>query len=354
MLRMTLEVATLDEPNLGPKWQAQFSRAWPAYRRWFLSHGEAARPTYRQSYRALQHHMPEFVPIYEQMTDLAGCGDFSARFLGQYCPPPFFAACSQVMLIDDEPVLIRNYDYSPLLHDGLIMKTSWGGRDVIAVTDCMSGVLDGMNADGLAISLTFGGRRVVGEGFGITLVQRYILEACRTVDEARAVLRRVPVQAAYNVAVLDSHGDHAMFMLSPDRAPIETRRQAATNHQDGDRWEKYTAMIQSDERFDYLSNSLADKRLTAEDYINLFRREPLARDSYALGYGTLYTAAYFPRRGEIRCYWPDNSWTGRFDQFSEVRFTTTFGDPDAREEDGPVWPPAFHGLASVPQGFIAH
>ena len=32
--------------------------------------------------------MPEFLPVYEDMVELAGGGDRAARFLAQYCPPP--------------------------------------------------------------------------------------------------------------------------------------------------------------------------------------------------------------------------------------------------------------------------
>ena len=39
-----------------------------------------------------------------------------------------------------------------------------------------------MNDAGLAVSLTFGGRRALGTGFGIPLVVRYLLETCATVE----------------------------------------------------------------------------------------------------------------------------------------------------------------------------
>ena len=38
------------------------------------------------------------------------------------------------------------------------------------MSDCLWGLLDGMNDDGLGVSLTFGGRRVLGDGFGIPIV----------------------------------------------------------------------------------------------------------------------------------------------------------------------------------------
>ena len=67
----------------------------------------------------------------------------------------------------------------------MIWSTGWAGRRVIGMSDCLWGLLDGVNEDGLAISLAFGGRPVVGDGFGVPLVMRYVLQTCSTVDEAQ-------------------------------------------------------------------------------------------------------------------------------------------------------------------------
>ncbi len=75
-------------------------------------------------------------------------------------------------------MLVRNYDYHPALWDGVLLSSSWTGRRVIAMLDSLWGVLDGINEDGLAVSLAFGGRQVVGEGFGMPLILRYVLETC--------------------------------------------------------------------------------------------------------------------------------------------------------------------------------
>jgi predicted choloylglycine hydrolase len=60
--------------------------------------------------------------------------------------------------------------------EGLIWISRLLDREVIAMGDGLWGVLDGINEDGLAVSLTFGGRRVLGDGFGIPLIMRYVME----------------------------------------------------------------------------------------------------------------------------------------------------------------------------------
>ena len=67
-----------------------------------------------------------------------------------------------------------------------ILHTRWV-RAVIGSSDCAWGLLDGINDAGLAVSLAFGGRKVVGSGFGVPLVVRYLLETC---DDDRAGPRR--------------------------------------------------------------------------------------------------------------------------------------------------------------------
>ncbi len=86
---------------------------------------------------------------------------------------------------------------------------------MLGTSDMLWGLLDGMNEDGLAVSLTFGGRPDVGEGFGIPIVLRYVLETCATVPQAISALRRIPVSQSYNVALVDGAGDHATVFVTP-------------------------------------------------------------------------------------------------------------------------------------------
>ena len=207
-------IRAIEELQPGPKWRAIFEETWPAYRRWFLKEGEDARPSYPTSVRMLRAHMPELVPVHERFVSLAGGGDLAARLLTLYKPPAYIAVCSQGALTRDTPVLVRNYDYTPALFEGVILSTKLGDRRVIGTSDCLWGLLDGMNDAGLVVSLTFGGRRVVGDGFGIPLVVRYLLETCETVSQARAVLSRLPYHMAHNLTLLDRGGEAVTIRLS--------------------------------------------------------------------------------------------------------------------------------------------
>jgi hypothetical protein len=69
---MELTFRAVSESNPGEKWRMLFHAHWPGYRKWFLSEGDEARPSYLASVRALRQHMPEIVPTYEKLCDLAG------------------------------------------------------------------------------------------------------------------------------------------------------------------------------------------------------------------------------------------------------------------------------------------
>jgi len=331
-----LSFDTLIEDRPDAAWQAMFEQHWPAYRSWFLRGGVADRPSYLESRRALREHMPELVPIWERLVELAGGGDVEARFLSLWCPPPYIAGCSQAVWSDprgnDEPTLLRNYDFAPGLLEGNWLATRWRDGRVLALGDCLWGALDGLNESGLAASLSFGGRKVTGTGFGIPLLLRYVLEIAQNTAEAVAVLKRVPVSMSYNVTLLDRQADAATLFLAPDRAPELTRRVATTNFQHHVDWPEHARATRSVERLECLEQRLA-AAASAEDVANALLQPPLFQSSYLRGYGTLYTAVYQPRSGRAELRWPCVRWAQSLQAFSAGRRDIVYASgtkPDPR------------------------
>jgi len=315
---MELTFEALREAEPGPKWQAMFARLWPGYERWYLSQGLAERPTYLECRKALRRHMPELVPVYERLCELAGGGDIASRFLSLYGPPPYLSGCSQAIWPGDRPVLVRNYDYSALAFDALVLETQWLGRKVLGVSDCLVGMTDGINSSGLVLSLTFGGRRAVGPGFGVPVILRYALETCDTVEEAVAILTRVPSHMAYNVTVLDAAGDWSTVYLAPDRKPVVTNVSVATNHQQRVEWASHARATSSVERERLLLQKLTLHKPSRAEFTAAFLRPPLYSLAFDRGFGTLFTAAYTPEILEMEMHWPGAKWTLPMGRFAEA------------------------------------
>ena len=311
------------ESRPGPEWRALFDTTWPAYRRWYLSDGATARPSVATGLRKLRGHMPELVPTWERLVELAD-DETAAAMLTLWSPPAVLPGCSQAVLIEDEPLLVRNYDFRPDMFERVVMSTQLEGRRVIGSSDCLWGLVDGINDSGLAISLTFGGRPDVGDGFAISLVLRYVLETCDTVAEARAVLARVPVHAAQNLTLLDRSGEFLTAYVGPDRPPEFHTIAATTNHQGKIDWPEYARAIRSEEREQCVLDLLADPATDRERFIASFLEPPLRNTEYAQGFGTLYTAAYHPAEGRVEYRWPGFTWEQSLDRFEETRHTETF------------------------------
>jgi predicted choloylglycine hydrolase len=328
MRMLPFSFRAVEELELGPKWQAVFEERWPHYKTWFLREGEAARPSYATSVRMLRAHMPELIPAYERVVELAGGGDLAARMLSLYKPPPYLAACSQgVWQREGTPMLVRNYDYAPSRFEGMVWSTRLVEKRVIGMSDCLWGLLDGMNDDGLAVSLTFGGRRVLGDGFGIPIVMRYLLETCASVDDARAALMRLPYSLSHNLTIVDGTGTALTAYLSPDREPIFRSFPAATNHQGIVEWPEQARATRTIEREQTIVRLLDDPSIDRQGFVDSFLRTPLFSTSYAHGFGTLYTAVYEPRDRVARFIWPAMSWTLGFDRFDEGEHTEVLAEP---------------------------
>ncbi len=313
---MHIQFEMINEAVPGDEWRRRFERVWPSYKRWFLGEGVDARTDLETSRVRLVRHMPELAETYERLCSLGGHDDVTSRFLSMVDPPRYMAGCSQMAWTGSEPALIRNYDFDPRLLEGVISRTQWV-RPVMGVSEGTWGLLDGMNADGLAICLAFGGRKSVGQGFGIPLIVRYLLETCTTVPQACERLRGLPVHMAYSLTMLDGASQHATVHLAPDAAPVVTDEATCTNHQMGAEWVEHAAESKSVERKASLDALLDDPYQDRPALIQHFLRRPLFNNDYHGTFGTIYTAAYDPLKGQVDIYWPSEHVTFGFDDFEE-------------------------------------
>jgi len=313
----------LAEPWPGPAWQHLFAARWPGYRSWYLRDGSAARPGLEACRRALATHMPELVPAWHRLVELAGGGELPARMLTLYNPPAYLAGCSQAVQTVGRPALVRNYDYAPQLLERVVYGTALTGRRVLGMGDCLWGLVDGMNDAGLAVSLAFGGRREVGTGFGIPLVLRYVLEVCDTAAQARETLARLPVHMAYNVTVVDRTGEYFTAYLGPYRDPRFLRQPHATNHQEQLDWPEQAHATHSLERQAALATLVGTESL--ESLVARFLEPPLHSTTFDLGFGTLYTAVYRPDDLSVEYRWRGSTWRHTIDTFTSGEHQVTLG-----------------------------
>jgi predicted choloylglycine hydrolase len=315
---MQLHFNTISEPDVpGVKWKQLFDSYWPAYHAWLHSKDPFYVSDLQTSQEALKKYMPKMWPIYKHFCKLTNGDPIVAQFLTGYQPPAYISACSQAVITKSAVQLVRNYDYHPDLFEGAVLLSSWNGKKVIATSDCLIGAIDGMNEDGLAVSLTFGGSKAVGRGFGIPFILRYVLEFCSNVEEAVETLISIPSHMSWNVTVVDSRGIFKTILLSPDRDPIITDASFTTNHQETIDWPENAKFCKTIERSNFLENLLLEKNIPAYKVSDAFLRPPLYNTLFEHGFGTLYTAVYNPIEGTVVYRWPHEEILVSFKNFKE-------------------------------------
>lgn len=314
MTTMTLAFDAVSEAMPGPKWAARWARSWPAYEAWFVARGGDNGPSRADSRAAIQRYMPELTAVYDRLVTVAGGSDRAARFLSTWCPPTYLGGCSLAAVASKKHVrLVRNYDLSPELNEGLLLHTSWRGRKVMGMVEFLWGLSDGINEAGLSIALAYGGRSESGEGFGITTIVRYVLETCDTVEEALVALKRVPSHMAYNLVLADATGRTASVEMAPGGGMALMPQAVATNHQSGPTVSDRPAFTRTFERRSHLEQLKVKPRKLNRQFL----KSPLLQDRYAQGFGTLFTAEYDPKALTLGLTLNGERWDQTLDAFKE-------------------------------------
>ena len=323
MTTMTLTFDAVDEATPGPKWAARWARSWPDYEAWFVARGGDAGPSRATCRAALKRHMPELMGTYDRLLALSGGSDRAARFLSTWRPPSYLGGCSLAAVADRDDVrLLRNYDLSPNLNEGLLLRTEWTGRAVMGMVEFLWGLSDGINDAGLSVALAYGGRSETSDGFGITTILRYVLETCDTVSEAIAALRRIPSHMAYNVVLADAAGGTASVELAPGGGISLMPRAIATNHQSKGNPAERPGFTQTVERLAHLEALQVSPR----DLGTHFLKKPLRQNRYMEGFGTLFTAEYDPKARSLSLSINGERWHQQLDAFIEGQHLADYSD----------------------------
>jgi predicted choloylglycine hydrolase len=222
---------------------------------------------------------------------------------------------------------VRNYDFPLDVVSDLFQSTRWFGREVISKGQRpWGGCLDGMNADGLVASVTFGGSQAQGEGFSIILIARYVLETCSRVSDAVRALVRIPVALSQNVTVLDRTGAHATVYLAPDRSPsISWTATVCANHQDPvDSLALTPGVSRSLARQSAVLCTLETPGVSLARLQKSFFMPPLySREARS---PTVYTAVYRPAELTVDYLWPGHVMTQRIGSFAPGVYVHDYGD----------------------------
>ncbi len=304
---MNRDLLVMSEDRPGEAWAQIVRSFWPGWKKWYLSKGEMAGSA-NEAKHAVRRYMPEMERMMERLAEVAPEDETLREFLTFWCPPRYLTNCSQVVSSDSYgPFLIRNYDLDPTLNELTVLRSAWRGKKVIGMVDGLSGMSDGINEHGLAVSLSFGGRLVVGRGFGVPIIIRYLLEVCTDVQDAVEVLRLVPSHMSYNLTLTDRSGKSVTAFIAPDRPPMFRSQNWATNHQLGVELSGHGRFSATLERAEVLQNTISGGVVDAESLKRIFLSKPVFTTNYGQGFGTVFTSLYRPDTASLELLFSSGS-----------------------------------------------
>lgn len=152
--------------------------------------------------------------------------------------------CSVFAVKDDDHVYFaRNMDMFPEFKktSESVLYMPQGKNAFLAHSTAMISVEDGVNEHGLAVALTFLLPKTIKPGINGGFLVRYLLEECKTADEAVSLLRTLPISSSHNIVIADRSGELFVAECTPERVIVRKceRYAVATNHFVSNEMEKY-------------------------------------------------------------------------------------------------------------------
>ncbi|PHS19298.1 MAG: hypothetical protein COA78_00100 [Blastopirellula sp.] len=304
--RLRRTFRAVSEVRPGKQWQRLLADGWIGWREWYVARAASTASTEREAVRAVRRYMPELEKLLDGLAGHLPDDPVLREFLAFWCPPRYLVNCTQAASVDDQgPFLMRNYDLDPALNEATLLHSQWRGKKVMGMVEGLSGLSDGINENGLAISLSFGGRVIKGRGFGIPLIMRYVLETCTDVQDGIEALRAIPCHMSYNVTMVDVKGAMSTAFLAPDRRAMIQNTPWATNHQLGVEWPRHGRMSATIERAQRLHQRYKTTYPTEAQLRRAFLGAPFFSRNYRAGYGTVFSACYRPIQQTALLGWGD-------------------------------------------------
>ncbi|MUV38871.1 hypothetical protein JNUCC1_02742 [Lentibacillus sp. JNUCC-1] len=219
----------------------------------------------------------------------------TALFSGYDLPKTEAMGCSAIVTKD---YYVRNYDFSPVLYDGIFSLVQ--PEEAFATAGYNLQVLgrhDGINQAGLALGLHFVSNHGYSKGISPWTAIRMVLDTCSTVDQAIQLLKEIPHAACYNFSLGDRNGHIAVVEAGPEKVMVRSGEAALScvNHFQNESLanQNRVSIDGSLKRNDHLQ-ALTQKHLTHEEMFAHFkdRHSPLFFTDYDDFFGTLHTLSY--------------------------------------------------------------
>ena len=147
---------------------------------------------------------------------------------------------------------------------------------------------------------------------------RYLLEVADTADEARELLRGLPIAMSYNLTVVDAAGAGFTAFVAPDTGPEFFAAAGRDQPPRGGPGIPGTCPLAAQRAAAGPADRTARQPGHAGGAGGGFQTEPLYNAEYSRAFGTLYTALYLPAEEVVEYRWPDVTWRRGFDDTDDT------------------------------------
>ena len=180
----------------------------------------------KQCKEIFEKYYPEIV---QEVKGIADGNEVSFEYLcgmlfSMYCFS-FDNKCTCFAISNNEQILFaRNSDFLVSL-EKLYMNCIYKLDDVYSFngnTTAFVQMEDGVNEKGLAVGLTFVYPRLTKPGFNAGILLRYILEKCKTTQEAIAAIKTLPIASQQTITIADKSGDIAVVECNCEKVVVIT------------------------------------------------------------------------------------------------------------------------------------
>ncbi len=201
--------------------------------------------------------------------------DYYTFLLSMYCFE-FNNHCTCLALKNKENIIFgRNSDFLVSL-EKLYMNCLYNLDNVYAFngnTTAFIEIEDGINEYSLAIGLTFIYPAIIKPGFNSGLLVRYLLEKCKSTEEAIKKLKELPIASQQTLTIADAKGDIAVIecncenikIIRPDKNPSFV---VASNEFTSTKMKKY-------------NNNFIDNWRANERYLNAYNALKEHQENYS-------------------------------------------------------------------------
>ncbi|MGM0757787.1 MAG: C45 family autoproteolytic acyltransferase/hydrolase [Bacillota bacterium] len=298
------------------KQQAVWLKENPLLKTQYIRSEPVAKEAVKETKQLLRPYLPQ---LDEEIAGFCDELKLDETYLTFYYSSRLQPGCSHCVMqgkktTDQQTVLLRNYDFSPIFDDMRLVSTHVEGLAVHTGSSLLLfGRSDGMNEHGLSVTFSACGPPIGNEpglkppavaGLQVYHVIRSVLEYCETVEEAIRSIQEMPVASNVHLMLADRKGEAAAIeMMDGQKAVRRPERGyiAATNHPLADQTVKGMTKHHSVVRYEMLMEALEEQR-SSDSLVKLFQTEypdGLTVHNYEELFGTMRTVMFRPEEGTM-------------------------------------------------------